>query len=213
MGPRRICTADWGIAATGLAPARRDRVGKAADSLAAHDGIRVARPEAHDDIKGAAMKLGKVLVPLDGSPTSEAIFPFLLLIAGPLDLQVVLLRVVEPMPPQAIEGMPHMTLEDVEARRVDAEEYLAPLAVELRAKGVRVECRVRRGDPVTEIVAAAREARVDMIAMSTHGRGGLGRLLFGSVAEAVLRKAELPVYLLRATDAEVAARSAASGGR
>jgi nucleotide-binding universal stress UspA family protein len=99
-------------------------------------------------------------------------------------------------------------VEDAETSRVDAEEYLAPVAVELRKKGVRVRTQVRRGQPSEEIVLAAHETGADLIAMTTHGRSGLGRLLFGSVAEAVLRESRLPVFLMRVTEAEVAARAA-----
>jgi nucleotide-binding universal stress UspA family protein len=144
---------------------------------------------------------------------AEAIIPFILEIAGPLDLEVVLVRVVQPQPPQVIEGSRHVVVEDVEARRVDAEEYLAPLAAELRGKGIRAQTRVRRGEPSVEIVAVARESGADLIAMTTHGRSGLGRLVFGSVAEAVLRQAHLPVFLMRCTEAEVAKRAAAGALR
>jgi nucleotide-binding universal stress UspA family protein len=150
----------------------------------------------------------RAVVPLDGSPVAEAIIPFILEIAGPLDLEVALLRVLQPIPPEVIEGSRHVVVEDVQARGMDAEEYLAPIAAELRGKGVRVRTLVRRGEPAAEIVEAAREADADLIAMTTHGRSGLGRLLFGSVAEAVLRRAELPVFLMRMTEAEVAARIA-----
>jgi nucleotide-binding universal stress UspA family protein len=64
---------------------------------------------------------------------------------------------------------------------------------------------VRRGEPVEEIVECAREVDADLIAMTTHGRSGLGRWLFGSVAEAVLREAEIPVFLMRMTEAQVKA--------
>jgi nucleotide-binding universal stress UspA family protein len=149
----------------------------------------------------------RALVPLDGSPVAETIVPFILEIAGPLDMEVILLRVIQPIAPVVIEGSRHIEVEDVETRRVDAEEYLAPLAVELRGKGVRVTSQVRRGVPAPEIVAAAREAGADLIAMTTHGRGGLGRIIFGSVAQDVLRHAEIPVFLMRATEAEVAKRA------
>jgi nucleotide-binding universal stress UspA family protein len=139
---------------------------------------------------------------------AEAIIPFILEIAGPLDLEVVLLRILQPIPPEVIEGSRHVVVEDVQARGMDAEEYLAPIAAELRGKGVRVRTLVRRGEPAAEIVEAAREADADLIAMTTHGRSGLRRLIFGSVAEAVLRRAELPVFLMRMTEAEVAARIA-----
>jgi nucleotide-binding universal stress UspA family protein len=139
----------------------------------------------------------RVLVALDGSPTAEAVLRFLLEIAGPLDMTVVLIRVLEPIPPMVIEGVRHMVLEDVGSRRRDAEEYLAPIAAALRAQGVDVSWQVRRGRAAEEILAAAAESNVDLIAMATHGRTGLGRLLFGSVAEAVLRQAPVPVFMIR----------------
>jgi nucleotide-binding universal stress UspA family protein len=147
----------------------------------------------------------RVLVALDGSPSAEAVLRFLLEIAGPLDMAVVLLRVLEPVAPVVIEASRHVVVEDVEGRRRDAEEYLAPIAAALRAKGIDVSWQVRRGRPTEEILAAAREGHVDLIAMATHGRTGLGRLLFGSVAEGVLRHAPVPVFLIRQPDAAVAA--------
>ena len=150
----------------------------------------------------------RAVVALDGSPVAEAIIPFILDIAGPLDMEVMLVRVNRPIPPEVIEGSRHVMVEDPEASRVDAEEYLAPVAVELRKKGVRVRTQVRRGQPSEEIVQAARDIGADLIAMTTHGRSGFGRLLFGSVAEAVLRESRLPVFLMRVTEAEVAARAA-----
>jgi nucleotide-binding universal stress UspA family protein len=138
----------------------------------------------------------RVLVALDGSPSAEAVLRFLLEIAGPLDMTVVLLRVLEPVPPVMLEGVRRM-VEDVASRRRDAEEYLAPIAAALRARGVDVSWQVRRGRPAEEILAAACESSADLIAMATHGRTGLGRLLFGSVAEAVLRQAPVPVFMIR----------------
>jgi len=150
----------------------------------------------------------RALVPLDGPIVAEGIIPFILEIAGPLDMEVVLLRVLLPIRPSVIEGTRYVELEDAEKRRAEPEEYLAPIAVELRAKGVKTTTMVRRGEPDEEILAGAREAGADLIAMTTHGRSGLGRLLFGSVAEAVLRQSEVPVFLMRQTEFEVAARAA-----
>ena len=61
---------------------------------------------------------------------------------------------------------------------------------------------------MTEILDGARDLNADLIAMTTHGRGGVSRLLFGSIAEAVLRQAEIPVFLMRQTKEQVAARAA-----
>ena len=140
----------------------------------------------------------RVLVPLDGSEPGESVLPFLTEIAGPLDMTILLLRVIEPLPPSIVDGGPGI-VDDVDARRRDAVEYLAPLAIALRARGIDTTSTVRVGRAEDEILAAARTEGVDLIAMSTHGRSGLGRLLFGSVAEQVLRRAEIPVFLLRHT--------------
>lgn len=150
----------------------------------------------------------RALVPLDGSMVAEAIVPFILEIAGPLDMEVALLRVIAPTPPVIVEGGGTVVVDDVEKVRASAEAYLSPVATGLRARGVRATTQVRFGNAVAEILAGAREADADLIAMTTHGRGGLGRLLFGSVAEAVLRQAETPVFLMRQTKAQVAARLA-----
>jgi nucleotide-binding universal stress UspA family protein len=150
----------------------------------------------------------RALVPLDGSPVAEAIIPFILEIAGPLDMAVRLLRVVEPIPPMAAEGASPVFVDDPVARTRDAEEYLAPIATELRGRGIDATWEVCRGLAATAILDAGKAFGADVIAMGTHGRSGLGRLLFGSVAEHVLRHASVPVLLIRQTEAQVAARSA-----
>lgn len=152
----------------------------------------------------------RAVVPLDGSVVAETIIPLILEIAGPLDLDVVLLRVIPPMPVKVVHDV--RTEDEKQAvQRTDVEEYLAALAAELRSRGVRFKTDVRLGDPASEIVAAAEAADADLIAMTTHGRSGLGRVLFGSVAEAVLRQAQIPVFLLRQTEADVARRAAQRG--
>ena len=151
----------------------------------------------------------RVLIPLDGSTLAEGIVPFILDIAGPLDLDLVLVRVQQPIAPQAIEGTLHFTVDDIAARLKAAREYLARVAADLRGRGLRVTTDARYGEPVAEIVAAARETGAGMIAMTTHGRSGLSKLVFGSVAEAVLRRAAIPVLMMRLTKDAVAAVQAA----
>jgi nucleotide-binding universal stress UspA family protein len=153
------------------------------------------------------------VVPLDGSTVAEAIVPFILEIAGPLDLEVILLRVLPPVPDRTVQTAAPDIVETLEAQHADAEEYLAALAAELHARGVRARTQVRRGEPPAQILAVAGEADADLIAMSTHGRTGLRRVLFGSVAQAVLEEAKVPVLLIRHTAAEVARRAAQAGRR
>jgi nucleotide-binding universal stress UspA family protein len=162
-----------------------------------------ARPES------AFPTYRRALVPLDGSAVAEAIIPAFTKIARPLRLEVVLLRVLQRIPRSAGEGVSaELAAESVEHSSHDVEQYLSTVAEGLSADGVSVQTVVRLGDPATEIVDGARELEAELIAMTTHGRSGLSRLLFGSVAEAVLRRAHVPVFLMRVTEAEAAEQAA-----
>jgi nucleotide-binding universal stress UspA family protein len=149
----------------------------------------------------------RALVPLDGSPLAEAIIPFVAQLAGPLGLEIALLRAVPRTPPQVIEGS-RVVLDNSERLSQEAGEYLSAVADRLSANGLRVSTTVRVGDPATEILAGAHDCEAGLIAMTTHGRSALGRLLFGSVAEAVLRRADVPVFVVRATHAGEARKAA-----
>jgi nucleotide-binding universal stress UspA family protein len=89
--------------------------------------------------------------------------------------------------------------EFVFATRARAEEYLDSLAEGLADKGIRVRTSIRFGSGSVPgaILAAAGALDADLIAMATEGRTGLNRLLLGSVAEAVLREAPVPVLMVR----------------
>jgi universal stress protein A len=80
----------------------------------------------------------------------------------------------------------------------EAEGYLAEKERRLADRGIRVSSVVRYGPPAEEILDHARTSGIDLIAMSTHGRSGLERVLLGSVAERVLRESPVPVLLRRA---------------
>jgi nucleotide-binding universal stress UspA family protein len=90
----------------------------------------------------------------------------------------------------------------------EAEGYLRAVAATPLFEGLQVLTTVRSGEAPQEIITSARELKADVIAMTTHGRTGLKRLLFGSVAEAVLRMADVPVFMLRAAHLEAAMRVA-----
>ena len=146
----------------------------------------------------------RVVVPLDGSLVAEGILPFIEQIAGPLDIEIILLHVVPPAALDAVTIAEEVGAEDPIIKDLNAQGYLEPLVESLQAKGVRAGARVRIGDPAREIVTAAKELKADLIAMTTLGGTGLGRLLFGSVAEAVLRASPIPVFLMRMTEAGLA---------
>jgi nucleotide-binding universal stress UspA family protein len=143
----------------------------------------------------------RMLVPLDGSEVAEAILPFAEQVAGPLDAEVVLLRVIEPLSPVELVASAGVVAPDTfTLRDIDAKHYLSEVQCRLSKKGLRVRTRVALGGPpAEEILAAAQATSADLIAMATRGRSGLGRALFGSVAESVLRASPVPVLLIRTT--------------
>lgn len=155
-------------------------------------------------------RLHRALIPLDGSATAAAIIPAFLELALALKLEVVLLQVLARVTPQVTEGVGTrgIIVDPMERLQQEAEAYLGRYADDLCARGLAARTAVRIGDAATEIVQGAREHQVDLIAMTTHGRSGLSRLFFGSVAEAVLRRASVPVFLMRITEAEAARQAA-----
>jgi nucleotide-binding universal stress UspA family protein len=164
----------------------------------------------HSQSRRETVMAKRALVPVDGSGVSESILPFLVELGNPKDLDIIVLQVNGVIPPMAIEGTCYFTPEDFEGRRAESERYLDVVATELRNAGFRTRTCARRGEPVAEILAAAADDRVDLIAMTTHGRSGPARVLWGSVAEGVLRRAPVPVFLLRRTEKEVSRRRRAA---
>jgi nucleotide-binding universal stress UspA family protein len=143
------------------------------------------------------MKLGTILVPVDGSALAEAALPRALELAKVSGARVLLLRAAQ------APTVPGVDPTEAQARVVrEAEAYLAQLQARLtREGGVKVETSVWYGPAAHAIVEAAQLHRADEIVMTTHGRSGLGRLLLGSVAESVLRGTTTPILLLRAEGA------------
>jgi nucleotide-binding universal stress UspA family protein len=139
----------------------------------------------------------KLLVPLDGSPLSEAILPLAEQLGRALGLGVVLLHALEPLPPAvADEVTSRMTLVQ-ERREAEMADRLARIGETFRPMGLRVQTMVRSGPPAHVILDTAEAEKVTLIAMVTHGGTGAGRLLLGSVAQAVLKASPVPLLLCR----------------
>jgi nucleotide-binding universal stress UspA family protein len=153
------------------------------------------------------LRLGRVLVPLDGSEPSSAVLDRLLGLKRARELEIVLLEVVTSgallqWVPDPLELRTHALPPDFAEARVSAEHRLTHLADRLRTDGAkRVSLRVVEDlDPAAAITRVAREEGADFIAMSTRGAGGLERFVLGSVAEAVVRDSDIPVLLVKPRD-------------
>ena len=151
-----------------------------------------------------------ILVPLDGSELAEQALPPALEIRSKFGSKLILVRSVESLAqhmlqapiiveqPAAAAATVELMEEVVESEHDEATKYLQGL---LRKSGEDVEAVVVEGNPADAISEFAKQRGVGLIAMSSHGRGGLGRLVFGSVADAILRHSEVPVLLIRSKEA------------
>ena len=139
----------------------------------------------------------KILVPLDGSELSESVLGHVVGVAkGCREPEVVLTRVHYPLDKNVTETLDaKIAAELQEAYHDDIVKYLDKVAADLRKKGLLVSTAVLHGNPAEEILKYATENSIDLIIMSTHGRSGVSRLFFGSVADKVVRNSEVPVLI------------------
>ncbi|MFO7496959.1 MAG: universal stress protein [Desulfobacterales bacterium] len=144
-----------------------------------------------------------ILVPLDGSKRAEAILPHVEEMARRYDARVVFLGVVEPVV-VADAGWTDLQLSQqiYDEQISQTEAYLAGLKGEFREKGIRAQARVGHGGAVDAIIAAAEAETADLVAMASHGRTGLARAFYGSVAAGVLNRVDRPLLIVRSRDAD-----------
>jgi len=145
----------------------------------------------------------KVLVPLDGSELAECVLPHLETIAGGCGLQnVTFFRVVKPFYPVGDSLGDTISAADVVSINEDAvassEDYLKKLTERVKYPGVKVRWEVVKGNEAESITEYAKNNEVDLIIIATHGRSGVSRWVWGSVADRVLRSACVPVLIVRA---------------
>lgn len=142
----------------------------------------------------------KILVSLDGSDLSEQILPYALEQAKRFRSRVVFIRVVTDLPIYSSPGDPKVVVEQLDriprAKR-EAESYLYSVAKPFWDAGLEAECVAVQGSPEETIVRYAEENGVNLIMLATHGAGGLGRALVGSVADHVLRQSRMPVLAVK----------------
>jgi nucleotide-binding universal stress UspA family protein len=147
-----------------------------------------------------------VLTPVDGSERALRAIPWAVKLAGSGGT-IVLLRVI-PEKPEYAESLLALVGGDGGedgVKRIEAAWQTVTAAdldeaARVAGSGITVERVVAAGEPDEQIVAAAAQRQVDLIAMASHGRGALGRAIFGSVADRVARTATVPVLVLRTPD-------------
>jgi nucleotide-binding universal stress UspA family protein len=183
---------------------QRTWLGSVTDQLVRSSGIPVLVVRPAPDGSPVPFNPSEILVPLDGSDLAETVLKPAAALARLCDAEISLLQVVYPVPVPGDAGITFPAGHDEELTtltRESASKYVGETALRLRNEGVKASGVAIMGDdtlPQT-LLKQARPGRVDLIAIATHGRGGLRRLILGSVADKLVRTAEVPVLVVPPT--------------
>ena len=144
-----------------------------------------------------------ILVPLDGSKRAETIINHVAELAQKFNSKLVLLTVIEPKLLRENVGMAAASMGNFRSpdeETKNAEAYLAHMQQELIQNHIQTETRIIPGLPVAVIKETAEQENADLIAIASHGRGGLARVFYGGVAAAILSQVDRPLLLIRSQD-------------
>lgn len=147
----------------------------------------------------------KILVCLDGSELAEQIIPYAWEQAKAFSCCVVFVHVI-PTPVITSPGMPgvpdypiqtDVMLEEMKQEITKGKKYLNRAALPFKKAGFKTKSVILEGSAGEQIVQYADKNKIELIAIATHGRSGLGRFVFGSVADFILRQSGLPVLVVK----------------
>ena len=139
-------------------------------------------------------QINKILFPIDFAANFETLVPWVETLADKFDAKVYVLFVAQDLSHFATFYVPHGNIEDFQQQAIDsARKRMAAAAEEFFKKFPKLETRVELGSPAEKILAFAEKEKVDMIIMGAHGRSGLDKMIFGSVANKVVKSASCPV--------------------
>ena len=144
-----------------------------------------------------------ILAPLDGSKRAEAILPHLENLAQSNGSKVIFMQVMEDVRLGFGGAVTFRIKEHYELIKKIAEDYLAGLRSEFHEKGIDAQTLVSHGPIVEAIISAAERENSDLIAIASHGRTGLSRVFYGSVAAGILHRIDRPLLLIRSAEVEI----------
>jgi nucleotide-binding universal stress UspA family protein len=161
----------------------------------------VTRAREAAESLSAPPRIQEILVPLDGSTLAEGALAPAATIAELFDAELVLVQIVPPLTAGSLLPVTFAAGYDTEAvawQRKQAQDYLEAIGTALRERRTRVRTTIVVGHNVSEaLINLAHPERIDLVAIATHGRSGVQRLMLGSVADKLIRAAEPPVLVVR----------------
>ena len=165
--------------------------------------VRARRPEQQAE----AVRFRRIAVALDGSELAEQALPVAIDLARDTGAAVELIRVADtyrdeaPPEPERFLTSPayEAMLQDFDRREAETRDYLERMTAVLREHGLDVSWHALSGDPARQILGYVEDNPPDVLLLTTHGRGGLARWVYGSVADHLLTSASVPLLLVRST--------------
>ena len=148
----------------------------------------------------------RILVPLDGSQIAECVIPHIEAIAHDSSAEVELISVIEPfdIPTRGKIALSEDDLKSIDAEaKQEAHTYLKNVANRLGGAKVKAHSVVITGKPAESLIDYAVNNDIDLIIMATHGRSGITKWFFGSIAEKLMRAVEIPILLIKANGCEI----------
>ncbi|MDP2731295.1 MAG: universal stress protein [Dehalococcoidales bacterium] len=153
----------------------------------------------------------RILVPLDGSRFSSSALRYASEIAQRFEAEVILIQIVKPatpvsVVPSMVSGMESPATAEITAQAALAEDkrnvarakrYLNGKVRGIKSQGIKVSYRTEVGEPALSIIRFAQKGHIDLVVMTTRGKGGLRRAVLGSIADEVVRKSGKPVLVIR----------------
>ena len=144
-----------------------------------------------------------ILVPLDRSKRAEKILPHVENLAVHYKARIIFLITIPNFQAAAVEGsFVEFSEKDFNAQLEKGKSYLNSIADKFHQKNIRTHIVVAKGPAVENIILTSEKENVDLIAMTSHGLGGLTRVFYGSVASGVLNRADRPLLIVRSRQGE-----------
>ena len=144
----------------------------------------------------------KILVPLDGSKRAEKILPHVEELARRYKAKVIFLQVIEYKTVTTHDAALILSDKVFDQAKKQAETHLSGIQGKFREKNIESQTRVTYGPVVEGIINMAAQEGVDLIALASHGRNGLSRVFYGSVAAGLLHRVDRPLLIIRSRKTE-----------
>jgi nucleotide-binding universal stress UspA family protein len=190
------------LATHGRSGIRRWGLGSVADKVIHEANVPIWLVPAylHEGILYDNLPRRSILVPLDGSKLAETVIPHVIALTRQRgeETEIMLVTVTKPISVKMSEDEQSLIRESITSLKTHSELYLGKIAKQFEDAGLKVNVEQLIGDPAEEIVRYAATYKPRVIVMSTHGRSGFSRFVFGSVTENVLHRLQkTPVLLVR----------------